>query len=171
MSKAQDISGTLSVEDYKTIQIINNQQSKTMSLGDIEYQPVNGSWSQLITPLGVTTPTCTTNEAGNNCYVEQSGLKIYYSNRLGDYIMGSLAITNTNFTFSIKGQLIKVGDDISKLSLVHTDAYNKRQTVPRGQSFERQVLLILEYTDLGISFFYDSRTNKITEILVFQSLV
>ena len=132
VSKAQDISGTLSVEDYKTIQIINNQHSKTMSLGDIEYQPVNGSWSQLITSLGVTNPTCTTNEAGNNCYVIQSGLKIYYSNRLGDYMMGSLAITNTNFTFSIKGQLIKVGDDISKLSLVHADAYNKKQRISGG---------------------------------------
>ncbi len=171
MNKAQDISGTLSVEDYKTIQVINNQHSKTMSLGDIEYQPVNGSWSELTTSLGVTTPSCTTNEAGNNCYVEQSGLKIYYSDRLGDFTMGSLTIANTNFTFKIKGQSIKIGDNISKLSSVHADAYNKRQTVPRGQSFERQVLLILEYTDLSISFFYDSRTNKITEILVFQSLV
>jgi hypothetical protein len=84
--------------------------------------------------------------------------------------MGSLTITNANFAFKIKGQSIKVGDDISKLASVHPDAYSKRQRI-RPQDAEYQVLLHLEQVELSISFLYDANTNVITEIMIHQSLV
>lgn len=170
VSKAQGIAGVLSVTDYKTIQIINTQYSQTMNLGDIEYQPENGSWSQLTSSLGVGNPSCSKNSAGNNCYIIKPGIEIFYSDRLGEFMMGRLTITNANFGFKIKGQLIKVGDDISKLSSVHADAFSKRHKIP-SEASTYQVLLHLEYSGVAISFEYDSQTNCITSIEIFRSLV
>ena len=169
VTNAQSTAGVLSVIDYKTIQIINTQYSQSISLGSIEHQPVNGSWSQLNT-LGFGSPQCAVNEAGNNCYFRKPGIEIYYSDRLGKFMMGHMKITNADFVFKMKGQLIKVGDDISKLSSVHPEAYNKRQKVPSTAN-EYQVILHLEYTGMAISFRYDPQTNCITMIRVRQSLV
>jgi hypothetical protein len=171
IGQAQDRWGILSIEDYRIIEITNTQNDKKMMLLDIERQPVNGSWTQLNTGLGLPAPQCSENSAGNNCYVRSSGIEIYYSDRLGDFDMGRLTITNANFAFKIKGQSIKVGDDISKLASVHPDAYSKRQIVSLSGDSRHQVLLHLEYVSLGISFLYDANTNAITEIMIHQSLV
>ena len=164
--------GILNRQDYNTIQIINNQYSQSMSLDAIANQPVNGSWSQL-NPLGVGLPTCSTSEyTGTDCYVRESGIEIYYADGdgSGSFSMGRLTITNANFGFRIKGQLLKVGDDVSKVSFVHSDAYNKRHKVP-SKTNENQVLLYLEGTDVSISFNYDTQTNCIIKIEFFLSLV
>jgi hypothetical protein len=170
VGQAQDFWGTLSIEDYSEIEIINTQSSQKMRLGDIERQPINGGWTQLNTGLGLPAPQCSENSAGNNCYVRSSGIEIYYSDRLGDFSMGRMTITNANFAFKIKGHTIKVGDDISKLASVHPDAYSKRQRI-RPQGVEYQVLLHLEHTGMAMSFRYDPQTNLITLIRVRQSLV
>jgi hypothetical protein len=171
VGQAQDFWGTLSIEDYSEIEIIDTQSSQKMRLEDIDEQPINGVWTQLNTGLGLPAPQCSENSAGNNCYVRSSGIEIYYSDRLGDFSMGRMTITNANFAFKIKGHTIKVGDDISKLASVHPDAYSKRQIVSLSGDSRHQVLLHLEYVSLGISFLYDANTNEITEIMIHQSLV
>lgn len=170
VGQAQDFWGTLSIEDYRIIEITNTQNDKKMMLLDIERQPINGGWTQLNTGLGLPAPQCSENSAGNNCFVRSSGIEIYYSDRLGDFLMGELTITNANFAFEIKGHTIKVGDDISKLASVHPDAYSKRQRI-RPQGVEYQVLMHLEQVNLSISFSFDPQSNLITEIMIHQSLV
>ena len=171
VSKAQNSWGILSLEDYATIKIINDQYSQSMSLTDIDKQPINGNWSQL-NLLGVGLPACSTNEyTGTECYIRKPGIEIYYSNQLGGFMMGKLTITNINFGFKIKGQLIKIGDDVSKLLSVHSDAYSKRQKVRSRTIDDHQVLLHLAETGVAISFRYDPQTNCITMIRVSQSIV
>jgi hypothetical protein len=170
VGQAQDFWGTLSIEDYSEIEIIDTQSSQKMRLEDIDEQPINGGWTQLNTGLGLPAPQCSENSAGNNCFVRSSGIEIYYSDRLGDFSMGELTITNANFAFKIKGHTIKVGDDISKLASVHPDAYEKSQKAGSRSKVD-QVLLNLEYTDLTISFLFNPVTNSITLIQVHQSLV
>jgi len=170
---AQNSWGTLSREDYNTIQVINTQYSQSMRLTDIANQPVNGNWSQLGS-LGVGLPSCSKELVdGNNCFIKKTGLEIYYNDGddLGKFNMGYLTITNANFAFKIKGQLIKVGDDVAKLATVHQDAYRKRKKLRSQTLTDHQVLLHLEGTDVSISFRYDPRTNRITRIGFFQSLV
>jgi hypothetical protein len=123
-----------------------------------------------LNPLGIGIPQCSKGDAGNDCYIRKSGIEIYYNDGLGDFMMGRLTITNANYAFKIKGQVIKVGDDISKLAAVYPDAYRKKHKVPSKQN-EYQVLLHLEQVEVGISFEYDPQTNKITKILWSQSLV
>ena len=170
-SSAQSIAGILSRQDYNTIQIINTQYSQSMSLTNIANQPVNGSWSQLNT-LGIGLPACSTSEyTGTECYIRKPGIEVYYSDQLGKFSMGQLTITSSNYGFKIKGILIKVGDDISKLALVHPDAYSKREKLQSQTLTDHQVLLHLEGTDVSISFRYDPQTNCVTRIGFFQSLV
>lgn len=170
VSKAQDSWGVLSVEDFKTIQFINMQYSQSMSLWNLDEQPVNGSWAQL-EALGIGIPTCSKELVdGNNCYIKRPGLEIYYNDGLGKFMMGHLTITNASFAFKIKGTLIKVGDDISKLATVHPDGYSKREKLQSQTLTDYQVLLHLEGTDVSISFRYDPQTNCVTRIGFFQSL-
>jgi len=162
--------GTLSAEDFRAIEIINAQYSQSMKLTDIADQPINGSWSQL-SSLGLGSPTCTTSEyTGTECNIKKSGIEIYYSDQLGEFLMGELTITSASYGFKIKGHLIKVGDDISKLSSVNPEAYSKRKKVPSKVN-EYQVLLHLDIGDVSIYFRYDQQTNCITKIGFFQSIV
>ncbi len=173
ISRAQsNISGILSLEDDKTIQVINSQSSQNLSLDKIYNQPVNGSWSQLAV-LGAGLPSCTTDEfVGTECFVRKSGVEIYYSNQLGEFKLGRLTITNADFVFKIKGHIIKVGDHVSKLMPVHPDAYSKRHKL-KSQRWPNtsQVLLHYQYGDASLSFEYNTTTNIITKIEWHQSLV
>lgn len=162
--------GLLQISDYKQIEIVNTSESQSIKLMEIEKQPIDGSWSQIVSFLGISSPSCNNNDAGNNCYFRQAGIEIYFSDRLGDFTMGKLSIDSQNFGMKLNGNTIKVGDDISKISLVHQEAYNKRHSMSTRNGNIHQVLFRLEYVDTTISFEYDISTNKITLIEVFSPL-
>ena len=167
---SQTNSGTIEVSDYKTIDIIKTSSSQSIKLINIEKQPVNGSWSQLNNFLGIANPSCSNTDSGNNCYFQLSGIEIYFSDRLGDFTMGKLSIDSPDFAMKINGIIIKVGDNVSKIASVQQDAYSKRHSIDTGDGIVHQVLIRLKYVDTVISFEYNSSTNKITLITVFNPL-